>query len=134
MNFVEAIKSGFVKYATFSGRACRSEYWYWTLFTFIGGICTGIADVWIVGDAELMPVNLIFNVIVFIPSIVVSIRRLHDINRTGWWLLLWLTIVGGLVLIFWAIKAGDTGANRFGEDPLASSLIETERDQPDLHG
>ena len=134
MNFVEAIKSGFVNYATFSGRACRSEYWYWTLFTVIGGICTGIADVWIVGDAELMPVNLIFNVIVFTPSIVVSIRRLHDINRTGWWLLLWLTIVGGLVLIFWAIKAGDTGANRFGEDPLVSSLIETERDQPDLHG
>ena len=134
MNFVEAIKSGFVNYATFSGRACRSEYWYWTLFTVIGGICTGIADVWIVGDAELMPVNLIFNVIVFIPSIVVSIRRLHDINRTGWWLLLWLTIVGGLVLILWAMKAGDTGANRFGEDPLASSLIETERDQPDLHG
>ena len=134
MDFVEAIKSGFVNYATFSGRACRSEFWYWTLFTFIGGICTGIADVWIVGDAELMPVNLIFNVIVFLPSIVVSIRRLHDINKTGWWLLLCLTIVGVLVLIFWAIKAGDTGANRFGEDPLVSSLIETEQDRPDFHG
>ena len=118
MNFVQAIKSGFANYTNFAGRSSRSEYWFWTLFLLIAGICTSVADLAIFGNTDLSPINLIFNLIVAIPGVAVSVRRLHDINRTGWWLLLLLTIVGLLVLIYWSLKAGDTDQNRFGNNPL----------------
>ena len=126
MNFVEAIKSGFVNYTEFSGRACRSEYWFFTLFTFIGALCTGIADVAIVGDSKLMPLNLIFTLITLLPSVAVSVRRLHDVGKPGWWMLLLLTIVGFGVLIYWAARAGDQGTNRFGDDPLVAGKANLE--------
>ena len=123
MTFTQSIKHGFSHYTDFSGRASRSEYWYWCLFLLIAGISTTIADIAILGNAELMPINLIFNIIVAIPGLAVSIRRLHDINRSGWWLLLLFTGIGILLLLYWAIRAGDSEANRFGENPLEPSLV-----------
>jgi len=118
MNFGEAIAAGFRNYVTFSGRAVRSEYWYWVLFAFIVGIVTGILDRAIISESETGPINLIANVILLLPSIAVGVRRLHDIDRTGWWYLIVFTIIGIFVLIYWACQPGTAGPNRFGPDPM----------------
>ena len=120
MNFIEAIRSGFTNYTNFKDRASRSEYWFWVLFTFIGGICTLIVDAYIVGNIDTAPINLIFNIIIFLPGIAVSVRRLHDVNRSGWWLLIMLTGIGIILLLYWTIKAGDKEANKFGSNPLTN--------------
>jgi len=117
MGFWQAIASGFSNYVTFSGRAIRSEYWFWVLFTIIGGIATEILDTAISGAS---PLNAVFNLITFLPSLALSVRRLHDINRTGWWVLIAFTVIGIFVLIYWACKKGTPGPNRFGPDPFAA--------------
>jgi len=121
MNFVQAIKSGFSNYVTFSGRACRSEYWFWVLFALIGGLVTVILDSVIFGyQAGVTPLNGIFDLATFLPGLAVVARRLHDTDRTAWWLLLALTVIGAILLIVWFCFRGTPGANRFGPDPLGS--------------
>jgi uncharacterized membrane protein YhaH (DUF805 family) len=120
MNFGQAIASGFANYVNFSGRAIRSEYWYWVLFTVIGAIVTLILDDAVFGYESVAPLNSVFNVVTFLPSLAVLVRRLHDIDRTGWWVLIALTIIGLFVLIYWACQRGTPGPNRFGPDPLGS--------------
>jgi uncharacterized membrane protein YhaH (DUF805 family) len=119
MGFTQAIASGFRNYVNFSGRACRSEYWYWVLFTLLGGIVTGIVDYGAFPEASMSPLNSLFNLACLLPSLAVAIRRLHDIDRTGWWFLIVLTVIGAILLIVWACFRGTIGANRFGPDPLA---------------
>jgi uncharacterized membrane protein YhaH (DUF805 family) len=119
MGFGEAIRSGFNNYVGFSGRAPRSEYWYWTLFVILVSIVTGILDVAIFPFQHLSPLNTIANIILLLPGIAVGVRRLHDMDHTGWWLLIALTGVGGLVLLIWFCFKGTEGPNRFGQDPLA---------------
>jgi uncharacterized membrane protein YhaH (DUF805 family) len=114
MNFVEAIKSGFNKYVTFSGRAARSEYWYWTLFAIIADIVKAIINAFV----ALGFVGLVVSLALLLPSIAVAIRRLHDLDRTGWWLLLAFTGIGAIVLLVWDCMKGTTGSNRFCADPL----------------
>ena len=114
MGFVDAIKSGFGKYVTFSGRAARSEYWYWTLFTIILSIVTGIIDA-VLGLNIISPIA---SLAMFLPSLAVAARRLHDLDRTGWWLLIAFTGIGVILLIIWDCIKGTTGPNRFGADPL----------------
>lgn len=114
MNFIQAIQSGFRHYVDFNGRASRSEYWYWMLFTTLVQI---VAD--ILGGSEQSPVALVVTLVLLLPSLAVGARRLHDIDRTGWWQLLWLVpLIGWIVLIVWACTKGTTGENRFGGDPL----------------
>jgi uncharacterized membrane protein YhaH (DUF805 family) len=121
MNFGQAIKSGFSHYVTFSGRAFRSEYWFWVLFTAIGGLATVILDAAIFGyNTGVSPFNGIFDLITFLPSLAVAARRLHDIDRTAWWLLIALTGLGAILLIVWFCFRGTPGPNRFGPDPLPS--------------
>jgi uncharacterized membrane protein YhaH (DUF805 family) len=116
MNFVEAIQSGFSNYVNFSGRAVRSEYWYWVLFAIIGAIVTEIID-HILGIVAIYP---LFALAVFLPGIAVGVRRLHDLDRSGWWLLLSLIpLVGAIILIVWFCGRGTAGPNQFGQDPLA---------------
>ncbi len=114
MNFVEAVSSGFSKYVQFGGRACRSEYWYWTLFSIIASIVANIIDATI--DSGM--VSLIVGLGLFLPGLAVCARRLHDIDRTFWWILLAFTFIGMFVLIYWDCLRGTVGPNRFGEDPL----------------
>ena len=114
MNFVEAISSGFNKYVQFGGRSSRSEYWYWTLFVIIATIVANIID----ATLGLGIVGMIVGLALFLPGLAVSARRLHDIDRTFWWVLLAFTIIGTLVLIYWACLRGTAGPNRFGADPL----------------
>tara|TARA_B100000674_G_C37391940_1_gene712254 strand:+ start:183 stop:554 length:372 start_codon:yes stop_codon:yes gene_type:complete len=116
MNFQTSIKTCFNKFAVFSGRASRSEFWFFVLFGFLGGIITVIIDVMILGYPyeENGPINLIFSVALIIPSIAVAARRLHDINKSGWWQLLWITIIGGILLIIWHATEGENKKNKFG--------------------
>ena len=119
MDFGQAIATGFKKYVTFSGRASRSEYWFWVLFTIIGGIVAGTLDYAIFSDNDFgSPLDAIFNLICFLPSFAVSIRRLHDIGKTGWWVLIAFTIIGIIVLIVWACQKSDTGPNAYGPEPV----------------
>jgi uncharacterized membrane protein YhaH (DUF805 family) len=114
MNFVDAIKSGFSNYVTFSGRAARSEFWFWTLFSFLANLMAAIVD----GVLGLGFVGLVVLLALLLPGIAVSARRLHDLDRTGWWLLIAFTCIGIILLIVWDCMKGTTGSNRFGADPL----------------
>ena len=116
MGFGEAISSGFSNYVRFEGRASRSEFWYWVLFAFLVGVVTQIIDA-VIG----MPLtNAIAGLGLLLPNLAVGARRLHDLDRTAWWLLLILTGIGAILLIIWDCMKGTDGPNRFGPDPLAS--------------
>ena len=120
MNFGEAISSGFSNYVNFSGRAARSEYWFWVLFTIIAEIVTGIVDVLL----GITLVTTLFVLVTLLPGVAVAVRRLHDLDRTGWWLLLvFIPLVGAIVLIVWFCTIGTRGYNRFGPDPLGVGVI-----------
>jgi len=116
MNFTDSIKLGFSNYVNFTGRACRSEYWYWVLFTVIVSIvCTIIDNV--MGMSLL---STIWELATLVPSIAIGVRRLHDLDRSGWWLLLaFIPLVGAIILIVWFCGKGTDGPNRFGEDRLS---------------
>ena len=117
MDIQTSIKTCFSKYATFSGRASRSEFWLFQLFTFLGSIVTLIIDVMILGfslDDASSPTNLIFLLIVMIPSVAVGCRRLHDLNKSGWWQILYLTIIGIILIIIWWATQGENKKNKFG--------------------
>lgn len=119
MNFGQAIKSGFSHYVIFSGRACRSEYWFWVLFAVLVGAVTAMLDVAIFGyHAGIAPFNGIAGLILFLPGLAMAARRLHDTDRTAWWLLLVLTGIGAILLVVWFCFKGTSGPNRFGADPL----------------
>ena len=119
MDFITSIKTCFVKYVDFRGRASRSEFWYFTLFITVISICAGIIDASLAGqtfwsDRELGPAWWVFNVLIFLPDIAVSISRLHDINKSGWWWLLLFTVVGIIPLVYWLVKKSDQSPNDFG--------------------
>ena len=120
MDFVPAVKSCLSKYATFRGRACRSEYWYFVLFMALVNIVAGILDASIAGSgANLSPISAIVFVALFLPGLAVAVRRLHDKDRTGWWyFILLLPLIGAIVLVVWFCGKGTTGSNRFGSDPF----------------
>lgn len=108
MYFLEVFKN---KYASFDGRARRAEYWFFSLFGAIASLILGL-----IYD----PLTWLWSIAVFIPSLAILVRRLHDINKSGWCALLFLIPIVNLVLIFvWLCKAGNTGANQYGEDPKA---------------
>lgn len=131
MGFSEAVKSAFSKYATFSGRAPRSEYWFFGLFNvlvsigllvvfgILGAIFMGDGG-FLVGVAIAQVIYYIYCLAVFIPSIAVTVRRLHDINKSGWWW--WIQLIplaGVIVLLVFACTKGTDGENAYGPDPLS---------------
>src|ERR1700722_1854921 len=118
MSFVDAIKSGFSKYVTFSGRASRSEYWCSVLFVVIASLVALTLDSAILGysPSGASPITGIFDVMTFLPSLALAARRLHDMDRTAWWLLIALTGIGSLLLIIWFCFRGTQGPTRFGPD------------------
>ena len=121
MTFAQAIQSGFANYFNFTGRAIRSEYWYWVLFAMLGGLATEIIDSAIFAShSSISPLNGVFDLLIFLPGLGLGIRRLHDINRNGWWVLITLTLIGVFLLLYWACQRGTPGPNRFGPDPFAS--------------
>ena len=108
-------------YADFTGRARRSEYWYFVLFNFIVSILIGLSLGVIAGLLNvpaLVYLAYLWSLAVFIPSLAVSVRRLHDIGRSGWWLLLSLIpLVGAIILIIWHCTDSQPGANQYGSNP-----------------
>jgi len=118
MNFSEAISAGFAGFFDFETRSQRSAYWYWTLFVLLVGLVTGFIDIVIFGPGVSI-FNILSSLVLLIPGLAVSVRRLHDIDRSGWWLLLALIpVIGWFVLIYWAVQAGTDGDNDFGSDPV----------------
>ena len=109
MNFQDSVKQCLtVNYMNFSGRTPRSVFWFFVLFEFVGFTVL-----------SLIPfLGLLFAIAMILPGLAVQVRRLHDINWSGWWLLLALTAIGSLFLcVLYCIKGTD-GYNRFGPDPL----------------
>lgn len=128
MNMTEAVKTCFTKYFTFSGRARRSEFWWFSLFLVLASFVTAFLDSLFFGVSflsDLGPIGGLFSLATLVPAFSVGARRLHDKGRSGWWqLLLLLPLIGVIVLIVWWASKGDNGANRFGNDPLAENDIE----------
>jgi uncharacterized membrane protein YhaH (DUF805 family) len=121
MGFMDAVRICFQKYVTISGRARRSEYWWWFLFILIASFVLGLLDSFIFGFSEESPQILtgLFSLGTLLPSICVAGRRLHDRDKSAWWLLLGLIpIIGWLVLLYFYVTPGTPGPNRFGPDPL----------------
>ena len=124
MNFFDAIKICFVKYTNFSDRASRAEYWLFSLFILIISLMLSLIDPLIAGagSAEYIevfaPLSTMFSIGITVPSISVTVRRLHDVNRTGWWYLIVFTIIGLVPVIYWMCKKSDEGENRFGQPSL----------------
>ena len=116
MDFQKSISTCFKKFTVFSGRASRSELWYFALFGVIGAIIASVIDVMILGYSweRNGPIYLIFEIIIFIPSIAVGARRLHDIGKSGWWQLISLTIIGIILIFIWWATEGEKKKNRFG--------------------
>ncbi|QYJ69193.1 DUF805 domain-containing protein [Flavobacterium litorale] len=107
-------------YANFKGRARRSEYWYFVLFNIIVGIVLGIIDTYLLNMEDFSPLANIYNLVILIPSIAVSVRRLHDVGKSGWYyLLILLPIIGWIWLLVLFVTDGDNGPNEYGEDPKA---------------
>lgn len=124
MSFAEAVKVCFSKYVVFSGRARRAEYWWYTLFLIIVSILLGVLDGMFFGMTmeTTGPLGALFTLATLIPSIAVSVRRLHDTDRSGWWLLIaLLPFIGWIVLLVFFVTKGTPGQNRFGPDPLGGS-------------
>ena len=112
------------QYADFSGRARRKEYWYFILINFL--INMGIAFVsGLIGGMSQDPsmtlamvMLTLYNLAVFIPSTAVGVRRLHDTNRSGWWLLIsMIPLVGAIVLIIFFVEDSQPGPNEYGPNP-----------------
>lgn len=113
MTLFESIKICFEKYAVFEGRASRSEFWYFYLF------CWGaILILAIFNNVFFSIILIIFFLIIFLPQLAVSCRRLHDIDTSGWFLLLQvIPIIGPILLIVWFATEGTKGKNTFGPSP-----------------
>ena len=101
--YLEVLK----KYAVFSGRARRAEYWYFYLFNFIIGVLFAIGTL-----------GGIYSLAVLIPSIAVTVRRLHDTNHSGWWLLIsFIPFFGGIILLIFLLQDSQPGENQYGPNP-----------------
>lgn len=126
MGFQDAVKKCLSHYVTFSGRASRSEFWWFALFVTLGNFVFGFLDGLLFGGmgggGQAALLGPLFSLAMLLPSIAAGVRRLHDRDMVGWWYLLALIpIIGALVLIFIFVQKGSDGANRFGADPLAAA-------------
>jgi len=125
MTFPDAVRTCLSKYITFSGRATRSEYWYFVLFPFLVFLSAFVVDgiLNMALDAPALGGNMLTGVVMLfllLPLISAAVRRLHDLGHSGWWYLIgFVPVVGGVVLLILFCFQGTPGENRFGPDPLA---------------
>ncbi|WP_158969103.1 DUF805 domain-containing protein [Chachezhania sediminis] len=122
MTLPTAVRQVYSRYFEFSGRSSRPEFWWFALFNVIAGVVLGIIDAQVLGftmSGPVHPLSNLYGLASFIPGLAVSVRRLHDTDRTGWWLLLGLIpVIGIIVLIVFWTKPGTPGPNRFGDEWL----------------
>ncbi len=133
MTFGESVRTCLSKYVTFSGRAQRSEFWWWILLVFSISIILAAVDSFLFGTTVRTEYGFeastntpifsgIFGLVTLLPTISVAVRRLHDLDKSGWWY--WIALIpliGGIILIVWFAMEGTRGANRYGPDPLGGS-------------
>jgi uncharacterized membrane protein YhaH (DUF805 family) len=123
VNFAEAIQSGVRNYIGFSGRAARSEFWFWFLFAVLVSIATQFLDGFLF-DQQFGLLSGIAALALFLPGLAVSVRRLHDRDKSGWFILLYfIPLIGFIILLIWYCTRGTVGPNRFGPDPLPAASI-----------
>jgi len=104
------------KYAQFSGRSRRKEYWLYTLFYVVITFLTFYVDA-VMGEGEGV-LSLLLWLLLLVPGVAVIVRRLHDIDRSGWWsLILVIPLIGPIVILVFMCLDGTSGNNRFGPDP-----------------
>ncbi|PWE55953.1 DUF805 domain-containing protein [Metarhizobium album] len=114
MSFTEAVSSALSKYVVFSGRASRSEYWWFVLFNIIVSIVAAGVD----AALGIQAVGALVSLALLLPGIAVGVRRLHDIDKSGWWLLIaFVPLIGFIVLIYFFVQPSQPGDNRFGPPP-----------------
>lgn len=107
MGFIEAIKTCFGKYATFEGRARRSEYWFWTLFCVIVGCLLG----------QIPVLGWLINIALLLPGIAVAVRRMHDIGKSGWLVILSIIPIANFVFLYFCVLDSQPGENEYGKNP-----------------
>ena len=110
MTFGASIATCFARFADFRGRATRSEFWWFYLLNFLLLMATGVMD-------RSGILNTMVHLIFILPTLAAGVRRLHDTDRNGWWLLIALTLVGVIPLIVWLASKGSPGVNRYGPGP-----------------
>ena len=118
VSFPDAIRLGFQHYFDFRSRSTRAEYWWWVLFVILTQQALNVVNI---------RIGMLFGLAVLIPGLALGTRRLHDINKSGWWLLMWFgiflirfgifLIAPVIVLIVWHTKPSDEGTNKYGPDP-----------------
>ena len=131
MNFTDAVKAYFLKWNDFRSRSSRSEYWWATLFVILASYPVGFIIGFVIGFSFAIAgfsettmevvVGIVFlpiQIFIIIASTCLVIRRLHDVNKSGWWYLIIFTIIGIIPLLIWYCSKGTDGDNRFGKDPL----------------
>ena len=119
--YIEALR----KYAVFSGRARRKEYWFFILFNILIAAGLTLIDTFVGTYDTLRGVGLLsglYSLGMLLPSLAVGVRRLHDIGRTGWWLLIGIVpLIGPIVLLVFAVLESQPGDNQYGPNPIAES-------------
>ena len=114
------------KYADFSGRARRSEYWYFVLFNMLAAIAATLVDQ-VIGYPV---VYIAYLLAAFIPGLAVFVRRMHDTNRSGWWFLIaFVPLIGAIVLLVFLVQDSDAGANQYGLNPKNPVALEDDISQ-----
>ena len=119
MGFGQAIAAGFANYFNFRTRASRSEYWYFMLFLVIVSVALSILELAIAGPRDIFVLSSIFSLATLIPSLAALVRRLHDMGRSGWWVLLGIVpLVGIIVLLYCACQPTLPQQNQYGPPPV----------------
>lgn len=132
VSFGEAIRLFFVNYVNFQGRSSRGAFWWWFLASILFSLAAGVLDALLFGPvvtmpagagmepAEFTPVSSLYALGTLLPSIALPVRRLHDIGKSGWWILIvFIPVVGWIILLVWYARPGVPAENRFGPDAEA---------------
>ena len=107
------------RYAEFSGRSRRKEFWFFALFNIIVAVALGVVDTLLAMSIGIMFLNPLYLLAVLVPTLAVSVRRLHDTGRSGWWILLGFVPVLGLVILVFMFMDSQPGDNEYGPNPKA---------------
>lgn len=123
-SFTQAIEICLRNYAGFEGRAPRSELWYWVLACLLAGaavgLVAGVFDVVLGGHWVKNLLTGLLELFIFLPGLAVNVRRLHDIDKSGWWyFVVFIPLIGWIIMLVWFCTRGSYGPNRFGRDPLS---------------